>query len=84
MRIDSQHHPFLCVSLAQSNLLDLPFEKEMALLDYLFHRLEEVCYEFVKRSRPGDFKLMCLESHDEIDLVGLGTILFPHRLPMAG
>lgn len=77
--IDGERFPFLCVVLAQSRALDIPFGVRITLIDFIFHRLERVCYEFVKRYLPRVFKAMCLEEHDVIDLEDWQSLIHSNR-----
>ena len=68
VRIDGQSYPFLCVVLAQRRALDVEYRVKKALVDFLFHRMEKACSDFIQRVLPRKHQLMFLEAHDEIDL----------------
>lgn len=79
--IDGERYQFLCVFLRFRGDLGFPFERKIALIDYIFHRLEKVCYDFARRVLPHVFELMFLEEHDEIDLIDWQFFLEGYEYP---
>ena len=84
VRVDGGRHPFLCALLAGNRRLDIPFGIKMTLIHFVFDRLEQACYDFTKRHLPWTFELMCLESHDEIDIEAWAQLLYDHRYRLCG
>lgn len=77
--IDAGRHPFFCHCFAIIRHFDVSYGTQKALVNFLFHRLEKACYDFVRRVFPHIHRLMLLSSYDQIDLVAWSWLIDSHQ-----